>query len=47
MFLSRNAVELVAGDEELVAITLAVARGEVSAEALAVWLRQRTRRREG
>jgi death-on-curing protein len=27
-------------------ITLAVARGEVSAEALAIWLRQRSRRRE-
>jgi hypothetical protein len=29
-----------------VEITLVVARGEVSAEALAIWLRQRSRRRE-
>jgi len=32
---------------ELTAITLATARGEVNAEALSIWLRQRTRRREG
>jgi len=30
----------------LTRITMAVARGEVSAEALAVWFRQRTRERE-
>jgi len=46
LFLSLNGVELTAEDEELVDITLAVARGEVSAEALAIWLRQRSRRRE-
>ena len=46
LFLNVNGVELVSGDEELVDITLAVARGEVSAEALAIWLRQRSRRRE-
>ena len=37
---------LTAEDEELVDITLAVARGEVSAEALAIWLRQRSRYQE-
>jgi hypothetical protein len=31
-------------DEEIVAVTLAVASGEVEAEALAIWLRQRARR---
>jgi death-on-curing protein len=46
LFLSLNGVELTAEDEELVDITLAVARGEVSAEALAIWLRQRSRYRE-
>jgi prophage maintenance system killer protein len=45
-FLNVNGVDLVSGDEELVLITLAVARGEVSAEALAIWLRQRSRRIE-
>lgn len=46
-FLNLNGVELEAGDEELTDITLAVARGEVTAEALSIWLRQRSRRREG
>lgn len=46
LFLNVNGMDLVAGDEDLVEITLAVARGEVSAEALAIWLRQRSRRRE-
>lgn len=46
-FLNRNDVDLTAGDDELVEITLAVARGEVGAEALAIWLRQRSRHREG
>lgn len=46
LFLAANRVELVASDEELVETTLAVARGEVSAEALAIWIRQRTRERE-
>jgi hypothetical protein len=30
------------GDEDLVETTMAVARGEVTAEALAIWIRQRT-----
>jgi len=46
LFLNVNGVVLTADDEELVDITLAVARGEVGAEALAIWLRQRSRRRE-
>jgi death-on-curing protein len=46
LFLNLNDVELVAGDDELVQATLAVARGEVSAAALAIWLRQRSRHRE-
>ena len=47
LFLSLNGADVLAGDDELVAITLAAARGEVSAEALSIWLRQRARRREG
>ena len=46
LFLNVNGVVLTAEDEELVDITLAAARGEVGAEALAIWLRQRSRRRE-
>ena len=44
LFLLVNSVALDAVDEEIVAVTLAVARGEVAAEALAIWLRQRMRR---
>ena len=47
LFLRANGVDLVAPDEELIGLTLAVARGEVSAEALAIWFRQRTQEREG
>ena len=46
LFLGVNGVALVASDEELLELTLALARGEVSAEALAIWLRQRSRRVE-
>lgn len=46
LFLAANLTDLVAGDRELVDVTLAVAKGEVSAEALAIWLRQRTGERE-
>jgi death-on-curing protein len=42
LFLAVNRIRLIASDEELVSTTLAVARGEVSSEALAVWIRQRT-----
>ncbi len=46
LFLLSNDVEPTFRPGELVDITLAVARGEVSAEALAIWLRQRSRIRE-
>jgi death-on-curing protein len=46
LFLNVNDVDLTAGDAELTEVTLAVARGEVGAEALAIWLRQRSRPRE-
>jgi death-on-curing protein len=46
LFMNLNDVELTAGDDELVEVALAVARGEVAAEALAIWLRQRSRRGE-
>jgi death-on-curing protein len=46
LFLNLNAMELEAADDDLVAITLSVARGEVNAESLAIWLRQRSRHRE-
>ena len=45
LFLAVNGVQLVASDRDLIEATLAVARGEVSAEALAIWIRQRTRER--
>ena len=47
LLLMANGVEPTFSPAELTAITLATARGEVSAEALSIWLRQRTRRREG
>jgi death-on-curing protein len=43
LFLIANGSEMVSGDDELIATTLAVARGELGAEALAIWLRQRVR----
>ena len=46
VFLVANGLEPTFGPEELTDITLSVARGEVEAEGLAIWLRQRTRRRE-
>jgi death on curing protein len=46
-FLGVNGVDLLATDDELIEVAIDVARGEVSAEALGIWLRQRTRRREG
>jgi death-on-curing protein len=45
LFLVANGTDLEASDKEIVEGTLAVARGEVSAEALAIWLRQRLRPR--
>jgi death-on-curing protein len=47
LLLMANGVEPTFSPAELTAITLATARGEVNAEALSIWLRQRTRRREG
>src|SRR6185295_8246012 len=49
LFLAVNGEDIDADDETLVDATLAVARGEVSAEALAIWIRQRSspRRRGG
>ncbi len=41
-----NGYRLRAPDSDLKAITFAVARGEVSADALAIWLRQRLEPRE-
>jgi death-on-curing protein len=47
LLLLANDVEPTFSPEELADITLTLARGEVAAEALAIWLRQRSRRREG
>jgi death on curing protein len=44
LFLLVSSFELDAADDEIEAVTMSVARGEVEAEALAIWLRQRTRR---
>ena len=46
LFLLTNDVEPVFSAAELTDVTLAVARGEVSAEALAIWLRQHSRPRD-
>jgi death on curing protein len=40
-FLERNGHQLLAGDEEFEALTLAVAEGKIEVEALAIWFRQR------
>jgi death-on-curing protein len=42
-----NAYRLRSPDADLESITMAVASGEVSAEALAIWIRQRLEPREG
>jgi len=46
LFLVANGQDLLATDEDLIGLTFAVARGEVSAEALGIWIRQRMRPRE-
>jgi death-on-curing protein len=46
LFLSANGQDVEAGDEALIDVTLATARGELSPEALAIWFRQRSRPRE-
>ncbi len=43
LFLGLNGVDLIATDAQLVEITVSIARGEMSAEALAIWIRQRSR----
>ncbi|MEO6323195.1 MAG: type II toxin-antitoxin system death-on-curing family toxin, partial [Thermoanaerobaculia bacterium] len=40
-FIDRNGSTLMAADHELIEVTMATARGEVPAEALAIWFRQR------
>ena len=42
-FLEMNGWSLAATDDELEELTLAVARGQIAAEALAIWFRQRLR----
>jgi death-on-curing protein len=46
LFLIANGFEPAFSPAALTRVTLAVARGRVSAEALAVWFRQRTHERE-
>jgi death-on-curing protein len=43
LLLAVNGYQLDTGDDELVDVTLALARGEVSREALGIWIRQRSR----
>jgi death on curing protein len=45
VFLAVNGYELLFEPAELTEITMALARGELQAEALAIWLKQRTRPR--
>ena len=47
LFLLVNGHETDFTASELTAATLAAARGEIPAEALAIWLRQRTHRSDG
>ena len=47
LFLMANRFQPGFSPGELTLITLGVARGEVSAEALTIWIRQRTRERQG
>jgi death-on-curing protein len=46
LFLLANGLEPEFGPAELTEMTLAIARGELAAEALAIWIRQRSRRNE-
>jgi hypothetical protein len=46
LFLAANEWDLEVDDDALIDVTFAAARGELSAEALAIWFRQRTRSRE-
>jgi len=47
LFLAVNSHDLEASDDEIVEVTMALARGQLWAEALAIWMRQRARSREG
>lgn len=47
LFLVANGFEPVFGSDELTVLTLALARGEVEAEALSIWFKQRIRARQG
>ena len=46
LFLELNGYRLAAADAELEDITMTVARGELDAEALAIWFRQRISRED-
>ncbi len=46
LFLVANGHEPVCTPDELTEMVLAVARGEMSAEAITIWVRQRSRARE-
>jgi death-on-curing protein len=43
LMLELNGLGLAASDQEFEHVTIATARGEMSAEALAIWFRQRSR----
>ena len=43
LFLLFNGFELLTSDDALEEVTMAAARGELAAEALAIWIRQRLR----
>ena len=47
LFLMGNEIEPEFSSAKLTDLTFAVARGQVSAAALAIWIRQRCRRAEG
>jgi len=46
LYLRANDLELLFTPAELIDLTMATARGEMSAEAIAIWFRQRTRQRD-
>jgi prophage maintenance system killer protein len=47
LFVRANEMEYEIAPKELAGVTLAVARGELSVEALTIWFKQQVRRREG
>lgn len=46
LFLEANDARLLATDEELGEVTMSIARGEMDAESLVIWFRQRVTREE-